>query len=128
MISKSLNTEVNSISHNLKKISDKFFIKGFQTQSSVLKEVKQKLNSCSKVVKYSSSSCCVTSTDLTDPFLPSIFINHHSWLVFKATSCISTELLYIDSSWSSCLCFSMWRSPQEYVTYEFLSKSRALLA
>ena len=36
--------------------------------------------------------------------------------VFRATSRICTELLYVGSSWSSCLCSSMWRVPQEYVT------------
>ena len=29
-------------------------------------------------------------------------------------------LLYIGSSWSSYLCSSMWRGPQEYVTYELV--------
>ena len=40
--------------------------------------------------------------------------------VFKATSCIDTELLYIGSSLSSCLCSSMRRGPQMYVVYEFV--------
>ena len=43
-----------------------------------------------------------------------------------STSCISTELLYIGSSWSSNLCSSMWRGPQEYITYEFVLTSPAL--
>ena len=46
--------------------------------------------------------------------------------VFKAISCISTELLYIGSSWSSCLCPFMWRGPQEYVAYEFVLTSPAV--
>ena len=50
-----------------------------------------------------SSSCHPTSVDLPDPLLPPFSIIHHSQLVFKATSCISTELLYVGSSWSSCL-------------------------
>ena len=27
--------------------------------------------------------------------------------------------IYIGSTWSSCLCSSMWGDPQEYITYEF---------
>ena len=38
--------------------------------------------------------------------------------VFMATSRIGTELLYVGSS-----CSSMWRGPQEYVTYEFVPTS-----
>ena len=41
----------------------------------------------------------------------------------QGTSRISTELLYVGSSWPSYLCSSMWRSPQEYVTYELVSTS-----
>ena len=39
--------------------------------------------------------------DLPDPLLPPISIIYHSWEVFKAISCIGTELLYIGSSWLS---------------------------
>ena len=46
--------------------------------------------------------------------------------VFKAISCIVTELLYIGSSWSSCLCSSLWRGSQENVTYEFVFNSPAV--
>ena len=74
----------------------------------------------------SSLSCHTISTDIPDPFLPLFSIIHCFWLVFRATSCISTELLYVDSSWSSCLCSSMWRSPQEHVTYEFVPTSPAV--
>ena len=45
---------------------------------------------------------------------------HHSLGVFKAMSCIGKELLYIGSYWPSCLCSSMWRGPQENITYEFI--------
>ena len=44
----------------------------------------------------------------------------------RSSSCIGTELWYIGSSWSSCLCSSMWRDPQEYVTYEFVPTSPAV--
>ena len=71
----------------------------------------------------SSSSCCTTSMDLPDPLLPPLSIVLHSQLVFKATSCIGRELLYVGFSWSSCLCLSMWKGPQEYVTYEFVPTS-----
>ena len=41
-------------------------------------------------------------------------------------SCISTELLCIDSSWLSNLCSSMYRGPQEYIDYEFVLTSPAV--
>ena len=46
------------------------------------------------------------ATRLYPPSLP---------VVFKATSCIGTELLYAGSSWSSWLCSSRWRGPPENV-------------
>ena len=46
--------------------------------------------------------------------------------VFKATSCIGTELLYMGSSWSSNFCSSMWRDPREYIAYEFVLTSPAV--
>ena len=49
-----------------------------------------------------SSSCCAISTDIPDPVLPPLPIVHYFRQVFRATSCISTELLYVGSSWSSC--------------------------
>ena len=36
------------------------------------------------------------------------------------------KLLYVSSSWSSCLCLSMWRGPQVYITYEFVLTSPAV--
>ena len=65
----------------------------------------------------SSSSCHAASTDLPDPLLPCVSIVHHSQEVFQATFWFSTELLYIGSSWSPYLCPSMYRGPQEYITY-----------
>ena len=64
-----------------------------------------------------SSSWRATSVNLTDPLLPTFSIIR---CFFKATSCTSTSLLYIGSSWSSCLYSSMRKGPQEYVTYEFV--------
>ena len=72
----------------------------------------------------SSSSCRVISTDISDPFSPPFSIVHCFRQVFRATSRIGTELLYVGSSWSSFLCSSMWRGPQEYVTYEFVLTSQ----
>ena len=72
------------------------------------------------------SSCHAISTDIPDPFSPPFSIVHCFQQFFRATSCISTELLYVGSSWSSCLCSSMWRGPQEYVTYEFIPTSPAV--
>ena len=50
-------------------------------------------------------------------------IVHCSQEAFQATFCIGIELLYIGPCWSSCLCSSMWRGPQEYITYEFVLTS-----
>ena len=33
---------------------------------------------------------------------------------------------YVRSSWSSCLCTSMWRGPQEYISYELVPTSPAV--
>ena len=63
------------------------------------------------------------STDLPDLLSLPVPIVHCSWEVFKSVSCIGTELLYIGSSCSSCLCFSMWKGPHEYVTYKFVLTS-----
>ena len=73
-----------------------------------------------------SSSCRAISTDISDPFSPPFSIIHCFWQVLRTTFHISTELLYIGSSWLSCLCSSMWRDPQEYITYEFVLTSPAV--
>ena len=73
----------------------------------------QSLNQWNLGYKWSSSSCRAIS----------ISIVHRFRSVFKATSCIGTELLYVGPS---CLCLSMWRGPQEYVTYEFVPTSPAV--
>ena len=62
----------------------------------------------------SSSSCCTISTDLPDPLPLPYSIVHRFRQVLKVKSRICTELLYVGSSWSSCLCSSMWRGPLEY--------------
>ena len=72
------------------------------------------------------SSCCAAITNLPDSLSPPVSIVHRSWEVFKATSCIGTELSYIVSSWLFCLCSSMWRGPQEYIVYEFVLTSPAV--
>ena len=74
----------------------------------------------------SSSSCWAARTNLLDRLLPPISIVHRSRQVFKATSYIDTELLYIGYSWSSCLCSSMWKGLLEYITYEFAPTSLAV--
>ena len=74
----------------------------------------------------SSSSCCATSTDLPDSFSPPISIVHRSQELFKAISCNSTELLYIGSSWLSCLCSSIRRVPLKYIAYEYVLTSPAV--
>ena len=74
----------------------------------------------------SSSSCCAISTDLPDPLSPPLPIVHCFQRIFRATPHIGTELLQVGSSWSSCFCSSLWRDPQEYVTYEFIPTSPAV--
>ena len=74
-------------------------------------------------IAISSSSCCVASTDLPDPLSLSVSIVHRSREVFQAISCIGTEMLYIASSWSSCLWLSMWWGPLEYIAFEFVLSS-----
>ena len=61
------------------------------------------------------SSCHTASTDLLDLLSLPISNVHHSREVLQTTFCISTEQLYISSSW-----LSVWRCPQEYIAYEFI--------
>ena len=56
------------------------------------------------IIYISSPSCRAASTDIYDPLLPLLPIVHRLWQVFRATSRILTELLYVCSSWSSCFC------------------------
>ena len=72
------------------------------------------------------SSCRAASTVLFDPLSPHVSIVHRFREVFQVTSCIGTDLLYLGSSWSSNLCSSMWRVPQEYITFEFVLTSLAV--
>ena len=71
----------------------------------------------------SSSSCHAASTDIPDPLSPLLLIIHHFWQVFRATSHILTQLLYVCSSWSSCFCLAICGGPQEYITDEFVLAS-----
>ena len=57
-----------------------------------------------KFIYMYTSSCLATSTNHPDPLLPLVSV-HHSQVVLQATSRIGTELLYIGSSWLSCLGF-----------------------
>ena len=79
-----------------------------------------------KTSREQSSSHPAISMDIPDPFLPPLPIVHSFWQVFWVTSRIGTELLYVASSWSFCLCSSMWRGPQEYITYELVPTSPAV--
>ena len=66
----------------------------------------------------SSPSCRAISRNIPDSLSPLLPIVYCFRQVFRATSRIGTELLYVGSSWSSCLFSSMWRGPQKYITYE----------
>ena len=72
------------------------------------------------------SSCCTISTDISDPLSTPLPIIHCFWQVFRATSSICTEQLYVCSSWTSCFCSSLWRDQQEYITYELIPTSPAV--
>ena len=72
-----------------------------------------------------SLSCRTISTDIYDSLSPPLPIIHCFRQVFSTTSRIGTELLYVGSSWLSCLCSSMWRAPLEYITYELIPTSPA---
>ena len=74
----------------------------------------------------SSSSCHTISANISEPLLRPLPILHCFRQILKATSHIGTELLYVGSSWSSCLCSSMWRYPQGYITFELLPPSPAV--
>ena len=89
----------------------------------------QNLISAHKIFLSQSSSWSLhraISMDIPDPLLPLLPFVHCFQQVFRATSHIGTELLYVGSSWSSCLCSSMWRGPQEYITYELFPISPAV--
>ena len=64
----------------------------------------------------SSSSCRAISTDIPDPLSPPLPIVPCFRQLITTTSCISTEL-YVVSRWSFCLCSSLWRGTQEYITF-----------
>ena len=74
-------------------------------------------------ISSSSSSCRVINTDISDPLSSPLPIVHSLWQVLLAISSISAELLYVGSSRTSCICSSLWRGPQEYITYELVSTS-----
>ena len=61
-----------------------------------------------------------------DPLSPLVSIAYYPRQVFQVTSCVRTEILSIGSSWSSNLCSSMWRGPQEYIAYELCLTSPAV--
>ena len=54
-----------------------------------------------------SSSRRAISTNIPDPLSPPLPIVHCFRQVFRSTSRIGTELLYVGSSWSFCLCSSI---------------------
>ena len=77
-------------------------------------------------LQFTSSSCPAISTDIPDPLSPPLTIFHCFRQVFRTTSRIGTEQLYVGSCWSSCLCSSIWRGPQEYIAYELVPTSPAV--
>ena len=79
------------------------------------------------VFRLISSSCRAISTYTSGPLSrPPLAIVHCFRQVFRATPPIGTELTYVGSSWSSRLCSSIRRGPQEYTTYEIVLTSTAV--
>ena len=68
----------------------------------------------------------IISKNIPNPFSLLLSIVHGFRQVFRATSCIGTEQLFVGPSWTSCLCSSVWRGPQEYVSYEYVPTSPAM--
>ena len=60
------------------------------------------------------------------PLFPHLTVVHCFQHILRATSRIGTELLYVGSSWTLCLCSSIWRGPPEYITYVLVSTSPAV--
>ena len=73
---------------------------------------------CDRKMSSSSSWCCAISMDIPDPLSPPFPIVHCFRQIFRATSRIGKELMYVGWCWSSCICSSMCWGPQEYITYE----------
>ena len=67
-------------------------------------------------ISSSSSSCRAISRDITDPLLLPLPIVPRFRQVLWVISHIYTELMYVCSSWSPCLCSDMWRGPHKYIT------------
>ena len=66
------------------------------------------------------------STDISDLLSLHLPIVHCFRQILRATSRIGKELLYVGLNWTSCLCSSMWRGLQEYITYELIPTSPAV--
>ena len=73
-----------------------------------------------------SSSCRAVSTDIPDPLSPLLPIVHRLWQVFRATSRILTELLYVCSSWSSYICSATCGGSIGVDAYELVLASPAV--
>ena len=74
----------------------------------------------------SSSSCRAASADIPDPLSPFLPIIHRLRQVFRVTSCVLTQLLYVSPCWSSHSCTSICGGPQEYIAYELVLASPAV--
>ena len=79
-----------------------------------------------QIIYISLSTCRAASTDIPDPHSPLLLIIHRLWQVFRATSCILTQLLYVCSRWPSCFCSAICGGPLEYMTYELVPLSPAV--
>ena len=74
----------------------------------------------------SSSSCRAVCADIPDRLSPFLPITHRLRQVFRITTRVLTQLLYVSSCWSSHTCTSMSGGPQEYIAYELVLASPAV--
>ena len=85
-----------------------------------------KLFNAKSISYISSSSCRAACADIPDRLSPFLPIIHRLRQVFRVTSRVLPQLLYVGSCWSSHSCTSMCGGPQEYITYELVLASPAV--
>ena len=86
----------------------------------------QRSNAFQRLYANKQISSRTSITDIPDALSPPFPIAHCLRQVFRATPHIDTELQYVGSNWSSCLCSSTLSSPQKYMTYELVPISPAM--
>ena len=98
----------------------------YKQMGSCLFKIMLRTNYSLSVYIYIYISCHAISTDIPDPLLPHLPIVHCFRQILRDTSRIGTELLYIGSNWTFCLCSPMWRGRQEYIPHVLVRTSPAV--